>query len=264
MNILKKKLIYFYHLIKFFLGRGALLKGNYKTWKKAKKNSDGYEDKKIFEKVKKNFLLSRKLKNRYEQDSLIINKPRYSLSSSLGIILSAKVLKKINIIDYGGSLGTIYFQYKKIIDNIQLIKWNIVEQDAFVNFGKKNIKDKKINFYSNLNECLLKQRPNVFFASSSLQYVEYPYKILKKVSNFKNIKFIIIDKSPFHPNVETIKIQHNPRSIYKQSYPVHIFNKSKMIKFMHKNHFQLIDSFECENMLFNVNYYGLIFIRKKK
>ena len=78
MNILKKKLIYFYHLVKFFLGRGALLKGNYKTWKKAKKNSDGYDDKKIFEKVKKNFLLSRKLKNRYEQDSLIINKPRYS------------------------------------------------------------------------------------------------------------------------------------------------------------------------------------------
>ena len=74
---------------------------------------------------------------------------------------------------------------------------------------------------------LKKKKINVVLFSSSLQYLENPYKILEKIIS-KKISNIIIHRSPFTRKHEVIKIQKVPKHIYDASYPIRIINIKKM------------------------------------
>lgn len=52
---------------------------------------------------------------------------------------------EVSVIDFGGGMGSTYFQNRdKIIDCLDIIQWNVVQQKHFVDFGKRYMEDKKI------------------------------------------------------------------------------------------------------------------------
>ena len=65
------------------------------------------------------------------------------------------IMKKrrgLNIVDYGGSLGSNYFKIKDIIDQKYKNTWNIIEQKAFVNLGKKKLGEKNFKFLNDMSQ----------------------------------------------------------------------------------------------------------------
>ena len=263
MNLLKAFTLNLKAYLKYFLNRGAFLRGNFSSWTNALNHSDSYADPEIFEKVKRSAQIAKKNKKLFEQDSILIDRIRYSLPSIAGLLYFAvKNNRKLTIVDFGGSLATVYFQYQKFLKKIKNLRWCIVEQAQFEKFGNKYLSEKKLSFYNNLDKCIKKEKPDVFFASSSLQYVDQPYDILKKVVSYK-IDNILIDLTPFHEKKDTIKIQYNPNSIYKKSYPINILNEKKFIKFMIHNNYILLEKFETDRNIGNLTYKGFIFERKK-
>jgi putative methyltransferase (TIGR04325 family) len=51
----------------------------------------------------------------------------------------------------------------------------------------------------------------------------------------KKVKYILILRTPLHDRQEQIMVQKVPKSIYKSSYPIRIFNEKDFLIFF-KNH----------------------------
>ena len=129
----------------------------------------------------------------------------------------------------------------------------------YVNYAKKNIKISNLNFFSDLDKVLKKNIDLIIF-SSVLQYLEYPNKILNKISK-KKIKHILILRTPFTNKSELLKIQIIPKYIYDSSYPVRIFNYKSFILIMKKNGYKVKKKFFTKEKLFNYFYKGLYLIK---
>ncbi|MCX6155649.1 MAG: methyltransferase, TIGR04325 family [Candidatus Kapabacteria bacterium] len=212
--------------------------GNYPSWEMALKKSTSYSNKEIFDKVKSAAL---KVKNGdafFERDSVLFYQEElnYELLTTLMLISSNSENGSLNIIDFGGSLGSTYFQNKKLLSLLPSLKWNIVEQEEFVKFGIKYLQDEHLSFYYSIKECLETNKVNVILFSSVLQYLEKPYEFLKEVLGSK-IEFIIFDRTMINHNLkDRLTVQKVPPWIYKASYPCWIFDKTKLINLFNSSY----------------------------
>ena len=190
----------------------------------------GYSNPTILNKVKES---SKKVIDgfyAYERDSVLFSKLEYSWTElACLLIITARRKENLNVLDFGGSLGSMYFQNKAVLDKIKNVRWSIVEQNDYVLAGKELIKDGTINFYYSIKECLQAEKPNVAMFSSTLQYLRNPVDVVKEI-NSSNIEYVYINKTPISNSTENMSvIQHVPKSIYDASYPMKIFSKEKFI-----------------------------------
>ena len=157
--------------------------GNYKTWQEAKADSIGYSNPDILEKVKNSLLKVKRGEAACERDSVLFDKVEYSWPILSGLLWIASLgNNRLNVLDFGGSLGSSYFQNLGFLKHLAELRWNIVEQNNFVECGKKYFEDSRLKFYLSNEECLNDSKPNIFFSSSVIQYLEKPYEFLEKIS----------------------------------------------------------------------------------
>lgn len=236
--------------------------GNYHTWEDARQASTGYDTDVILNKVKDALLKVKNGEAVYERDSVLFDKIEYSwpLLASL-MWIAASEGGNLNIIDFGGSLGSTYFQNRKFLVNMD-IKWNIVEQKHFVECGKKYFGDDRLNFYYDLESCLKEQKPSAIIFSSVLQYMGKPYEFMNSVQKHR-FKYILIDRTAFiAKGDDIITIQRVPKEIYQASYPAWFFNQEKFLNFF-SGQYELIADFESNDRA-NIPsvFKGFLFVRK--
>ena len=154
------------------------------------------------------------------------------------------------MLDFGGSLGSSYFQNKKFLEELSGLKWSIIEQPHIVDTGQKYIQNQHLKFYKSIDECAKIEDPNVALLSSVLQYVEKPFEIFSNIMNL-NIDMIILDRTPFIKNSDhdLIKIQKTPSSIYSAVYPIHFFNKDNFYNFISSHHYEIEIEFKSLDRL---------------
>lgn len=207
--------------------------GNYRSWEEAMKKSNGYESVVILQKVK---CALQKVKDGtavYERDSVLFDKIQHSFPLMAALMfVAAKNKGEINVLDFGGSLGSSYFQNLQFLQCLKDFHWCIVEQPHFVEEGIRSFANDHLHFFYNIQECLNKFPIHVVVFSSVLQYLKEPYKILNEV--FENrIEYIIIDRTPFiRKGNDRITVQKVPRWIYKARYPCWFFNEQKFLESM--------------------------------
>lgn len=221
-----------------------LFSGNYSSWKEAKSNCSGYDSKLILEKCK-NALL--KVKNGtavYERDSVLFDHIEYSWPLLTGLMYVAAVNGGVlNVLDFGGSLGSSFFQNRKFFEGLKKIRWNIVEQKNFVICGKENFENEQLRFYYSLEECQKENKVNIIIVSSVLQYLEQPYSVLKNIIDL-NVQYILFDRTAFiEGDQDRLTVQNVPPSIYSASYPAWFFNEAKFLEFMLAK-YMLIEKFD--------------------
>jgi putative methyltransferase (TIGR04325 family) len=205
--------------------------GNYKSWDEAKNLCKGYASELILEKCK-NALLEVKNGNAvYERDGVIFDDVQYSWPLLAALQKCAiENVGELRVLDFGGSLGSTYYQNRKFLATLKKLEWFIVEQQHFVDCGKAYFEDEQLKFYHTLEECLKKHKPNVLVLSSVLQYLPDPFEWIRKFIALK-IPFIVIDRTGFILNQDTIlTIQNVPEEIYKASYPCWFFNENKFLE----------------------------------
>lgn len=242
---------------------GINFKGKYNSWHEAQQNATGYDTELILEKVKNACLKVKNGEAIYERDSVLFDKTEYSFPV-LATLLRVAVANqgKLNVLDFGGSLGSSYYQCKSFLSNLESLQWNIVEQPHFVNCGKELFTDETLKFYETIDECLTEQKPNVVLLSSVLQYLEKPYDLLEKISN-KDIDYLLIDRTPCTKNKEILTIQIVPSDIYPASYPSWIFNHQQLLSALEQKYSLLCEfnsSDGCiENNGIKADYKGFFF-----
>jgi putative methyltransferase (TIGR04325 family) len=242
--------------------------GNYHTWKEASEQCTGYDSNTIFEKVKFALLKVKNHEAIYERDSVLFEKIEYSFPLLSGLMwIAAQNDGKLNIIDFGGSLGSTYFQNRLFLRDLNEVKWNIVEQPKFVEIGNREFETEQLRFFPTIESCLITQKSKTLILSSVLQYLEAPYQFLETVISF-NFEYIVFDKTSFIENSnDIVTVQNVPEVIYEASYPVWFLNYNHFMEYL-CSYYDLITDFDD-----NINYKILLdnkmcfwkgFIFKKK
>jgi putative methyltransferase (TIGR04325 family) len=218
--------------------------GNYSSWDDALKDSSGYNSALIVEKVKDSLLRVKRGEAAFERDSVAFDKMEYVWPVLSGLLwIAARKKGSLNVVDFGGSLGSTYFQYRKFLADIQ-VKWTIVEQDIFVRCGKEYFEDSNLSFCLTIDECRKENSPDVVLLSSVLPYLREPYAILMEIMN-SDPPFMIFDKMPFllDDHADLITVQRVHPSIYEASYPAWFFNKGKFLATL-ETKYELVEEFD--------------------
>ncbi|MEI7595026.1 MAG: TIGR04325 family methyltransferase [Bacteroidota bacterium] len=205
--------------------------GNYETWNDAQKKAIGYDSEKILKKIENALLKVKNGEAVCERDSVLFDKIEYSfplLSALMTVALEND--KKLNVIDFGGSLGSTYFQNRLFLNSLDAVSWNIVEQSHFVEKGKELFADENLKFYFSIEDCLKENKPDIIIFSSVLQYIEKPYDLLEEVFKHKT-KYIFIDRTAYFSEEEDrITLQKANPKIYNASYPCWFFNEAHFLE----------------------------------
>jgi len=213
-----------------FLNHDLLLSGDYPTWSSAVDDSTGYETEIILEKTKVALLKVKNGKAEFERDSFLLNEIQYSWPLLAGLLsVAARCQGTLNVLDFGGSLGSTYFQNRKFLSQLCEVRWNIIEQPHYVEVGKEMFEDSHLRFYYTIADCLVETRPNVVLLSGVLQYLEQPFEVLGEVLRVP-CDNLIIDRTPFWAgSADRLCVQHVPAEIYPASYPSWIFSTDNFI-----------------------------------
>ena len=216
--------------------------GPFTNWQKAIKYSKGYDNRKILNEVLKNTLISKNNLYFFERDGSLLKNNTISYTQ-LGIILDMIMKKRrgLNIVDYGGSLGSNYFKIKDIIDQKYKNTWNIIEQKAFVNLGKKKLGEKNFKFLNDMSQ--IKKKVDIFMLSGTLQYLENPHKILKNIFKLKP-EVILLERLPMCKKIKKNNIYIQKRG--SNSYPSWIFLDSFIRLIFKKNRYFLYKTLKPE------------------
>ena len=204
--------------------------GNYKTWDEALNNCLGYDNTNILISCKKSLLQVKNGTAVYERDSVIFDEIQYAWPVLAALQkCSMENGGSLDVLDFGGSLGSTYYQNKEFLSSVNPLQWSIVEQEHFVDCGRKYFEDEQLKFYYTIEEVMAKHHPHVLILSSVLQYLEHPFEWIKKFIDL-NIPNILIDRTGFISSGDSVlTIQNVPEEIYKASYPCWFFDKNAFI-----------------------------------
>jgi len=239
------------------------------SWDDAYKNtSKGYSAENILIKCRDSLLKVKNGEYPYERDSVLFTEKElfYPLLSSL-LYISMENDKHLNIIDFGGSLGSTYFQNRDILKQVGInINWNIIEQESFVKCGKEYFEDNELHFFNNIDELTNKGEISACLFSSVLPYLKEPFKILDTIKHSK-IKYVVIDRTYFleNENEDILTIQNVPPEIYDASYPAWFLSLDKFISFINK-YYDIVLKWQAldQHQLKNYKTIGLGFLLKIK
>jgi putative methyltransferase (TIGR04325 family) len=244
----------------------SVFEGPLPSWEAAMSRSDGWDSPLITDKT---LDAARKVRDgliEFEQDGLARKKIIYSATilAFLLLVLS-RHQNVLNIIDFGGGLGSNYVQNRKILRQLTAtaVRWNVVERATFAKLGIEQFQTSELNFFSTLEAALSNQTPiPALLFSGSLQYIIDPLSLLDRVVN-AGIEIIAFDRLLVGPGEKhAVFIQHPDQNVfYKATYPVWCFSKDAFVAWLVSKGFILVEDF-TSNPEGHFDHCGLIFIRK--
>ena len=221
-------------------------RGDYSNWADARSASTGYDAPTILAKVRAATLDVISGAAACERDSVVFDRIEYSLPLLVCLLYAAsRSGNQLDVLDFGGSLGSSYWQNRKFLEHLTRLRWSVVEQPHFVDVGQREIANEIVRFYPSVDACITNERPDVVLLSSVLQYMEEPFAILASILA-KRFEFVIFDRTPFFiaDLPDRIKVEEVPASIYAASYPAWFFNLPKFRRFVESSDYRFVEEFD--------------------
>jgi len=247
-------------------GRSIRFEGDYATWEDAAAQCTGYDAAPILAKVLDATLKVKRGEALYERDSVVFDEIEYAWPVTAGLMwAAAQSGGRLDVLDFGGSLGSSFFQNRAFLAELPQVRWSVVEQAHYVEAGRQHIQDEILKFYESVENCHKEGQPNVILLSSVLQYLTKPKFILKTLCDI-GADFLIIDRTPFlnSQGSTVIKVQKVPSSIYSASYPCWFFEISELIEFIEAAGYIKTETFNSLDRLSNLaTWRGFIFKRER-
>jgi len=211
--------------------RGLYFEGDYPSWQAALDAAGGYDTPAILARVREAAL---KVKNGdavFERDSVCFDYEEYRWAALACLLrVAAENDGKLRVMDFGGSLGSFYFQHKKHFRDLKEVRWSVVEQPHYVACGREEFQDDKLKFYESINDCMAAGTVDVVFCSSVLEYLEKPYEVLEIMAR-SGVPYILFDRTPFiEGDCDRLTVQHVPATIYPASYPAWFFSEIRFFE----------------------------------
>lgn len=221
---------------------GIVFRGDYSSWDEAEKASTRYDAPEILEKTRAAMLKMRNGEAVAERDSVVFDKAEYSFPLLAGLLRATAGFGRLSVLDFGGALGSTYFQNRTFLSAVKELRWSVVEQPAHVACGRAEFTSNELCFYPTIDECLSVERPDVLLLSGVVQYLPNPYDFLLDVLRH-GFSYVIVDRTAFMRNgTARLTVQHVPEWIYRASYPAWFLSEQRFIECFEPR-YKLIASF---------------------
>ena len=223
--------------IRSLRGGGIRFEGNYPTWEAAAAQCTGYDAAPILAKVLEATLKVKQGEAAYERDSVLFNEIEYTWPVTAALMwAAAQSGGRLDVLDFGGALGSRYFENRSFLANLPMVRWSVVEQAHYVDAGRKYIQDETLRFYSSIDDCLIDNKPNVALLSSVLQYLPEINTVVAKICA-AGPALIIIDRTIInYSSATSIYMQKVPASIYAATYPCRSISEKELLSQFSQNY----------------------------
>jgi putative methyltransferase (TIGR04325 family) len=211
-------------------GDGIRFEGEFANWEEASEHCTGYDSDNILAKVLAATIKVKQGKAAFERDSVLFYKAEYDWPVVSGLLWSAaRNAGRLSVLDFGGSLGSSYFQNRPFLNCLPTIRWSVIEQVHYVEAGRAHVQDQQLRFYTSIEECLNQNQPNAILLSSVLQYLPDFASIFQASLNI-GADVVIMDRTIINYSpADRIYVQHVPSSIYAASYPCRSLSEYKLL-----------------------------------
>jgi putative methyltransferase (TIGR04325 family) len=226
-------------------------RGNYASWQEAAAQCGGYNADNILRKVRAATLKVKNGEAVYERDSVLYPAIEYSWPLLANLLLIAgKNNQRLSVLDFGGSLGSSYFQNRHQLSHLDHLQWSVVEQPTFVAAGKKDIAGSQLDFFDTIEQAQQQRGGHqVLLLSCVLPYLEKPYAFLAEAAAQK-IPYIIVEDTYFNPTpANRLTIQRVPPFYYEASYPAWFLNYEEVLAVL-GNDYNMMAAYNNEQILY--------------
>lgn len=209
--------------------------GNYPDFATARAASTGYDAELIRNRVIEAQRAVRAGRGLYAQDGVVIESapPPLRLLSVLYHIAIERGDNRVSIIDFGGALGSTYNRCRHAAPPNLHIDWNVIEQPALVEAGRKEFESDELHFATTIEDRLSRGPVDLLLLSGVLPYLEDPFTLLQQITTTV-IPWLVIDRTPLLHAHNRLTVQHVPASIYgsPQSYPAWFLDHEQICNVM--------------------------------
>lgn len=214
------------------------------TWREASNSVSGYQSAVISRQVRDAIRAVRDGHAQHERDGVLFDEIEYSWPLLATIMsVGAEHHGRLRVLDFGGSLGSTYFQNRNYLSLLDDVRWLVVEQESFVEWGKKEFQTETLLFEADLSHALASFDANVVLCSSSLQYVASPEAILNQITE-SGARHLVLDRIPFQSgSTDLLTIQTVPPQVYSAQYPAWILSWPMLKKNLEPN-WRLVSRFD--------------------
>ena len=230
-------------------------------------HAEGYDAKLILERGLQATLAVKAGEAAFERDGVLFAKPDDPFPLLAGLMRVAALHEgRLDVLDFGGALGSTYFQCRPWLEGLPSLRWRVVEQTHFVACGREQIAAGPLEFLERIEDCTLGGVPNVAIFSGVLQYVPDPDEVIRRTAAL-GVQHVIVDRTPvIEAGRDIIAVQVVPSSIVRSKYPVRLFSRRHFLSKMEQN-YRLISGFKAlEGVLGGlfrpVEFRGFIFDRR--
>jgi putative methyltransferase (TIGR04325 family) len=230
---------------KHMLGRGAHFRGDFVNWEEAVTKTDGYDAAPILDRVCKATLAVRDGAAIFERDGVLFD-ARHDPYPLLAALMRAATLSdgKLCVHDFGGALGSSYFQCKPWLADLTKVTWCVIEQPHFVETGNAKLADASLTFAESFEKASSYGMPDIVLFSGVLQYLPDPMTILAQTLEVRP-RFIMIDRTPIIAGDRNIiRLQKQSGGLIRSSYPVRLFGEQNLLEPMTKE-YTLLSTFDA-------------------
>ena len=141
-------------LLNHWTGRNSRLSGSYRSWEEASRNADGYDSAAILDRAREAMLAIRDGRGAFVRDGVVFPEPDPPLPLLSGLMrVAACAGGHLRVLDFGGALGSTYYQCRKFLQGLPSVRWQVVEQPQFVACGSEVFADGVLGFSSSISEA---------------------------------------------------------------------------------------------------------------
>lgn len=232
------------------LGRGGnwYFKGDFQTWEEASAGLSGYSDPAILKRVLQASLDVKRGSAAFERDGMLFDKVQYSWPVLAGLLFSRNLHKdSLSVLDYGGSLGTSYFQNKRFLRHIHRLTWCIVEQNRYIEVGKKTFQDNTLKFYKSIDESFIANFFDCILLSAVLDVIPELDTVVNRLLK-ERVSVVIVDRSVFlkqsyDEGKDYYVRQYVANSIFPAVLPFRFISFVKIRKVFEDHGYQIVETF---------------------
>ncbi len=170
----------------------------------------------------------------FERDSLLQHQPATSWPLMLALRdLQALGISRPTVLDYGGGLGSVYFQHRRWWTSDRPVTWNVVELPGIAATGRRLTHEPQLHFFDSLDEAIRQQPPDLIVAAGIMPMVPGPEALLDSLAAL-GAPWVFVDRIPVtkRQGKNLITRQVVPRSIYESESPFWFFDESRFLRML--------------------------------
>jgi putative methyltransferase (TIGR04325 family) len=229
--------------------------GDFSSWKEA-------SNPQILERVCDSLRKVRRGEAAFERDSVAFSTVEYSFPLLAALLWIASREGRLHVLDFGGSLGSSYYQHRRVLTSVKQVSWSVVEQENVVVAGRAEFEDDILRFFTSIDECKRAVSSDVLLLSSVVQYLEAPHAFIDGILRL-DFPYVLTDRTPFidHGRDRLTRQVVYPH-IYEASYPCWFLDEGRFLSHFADRYETVFefDALDRANIL--SRFKGFLFVRK--